>query len=72
VAVFTPVEVADLAHWLEQFSVGSLLRLEGITGGIENSNFFADTQAGHFVLTLFERLPEEGAAFLPRADALCW
>jgi homoserine kinase type II len=63
VAVFTPVEVADLAHWLEQFSVGSLLRLEGITGGIENSNFFADTQAGHFVLTLFERLPEEELPF---------
>jgi homoserine kinase type II len=63
VAVFTPVEDADLAHWLEQFSVGSLLRLEGIAGGIENSNFFADTDQGRFVLTLFERLPEEELPF---------
>ncbi len=62
-AVFTPVEDADLEHWLEQFSVGSLRRLEGIPGGIENSNFFADTNAGRFVLTLFERLPEEELPF---------
>ena len=62
-AVYTPVEFDDLAHWLEQFSVGSLVRLEGIAGGIENSNFFADTETGQFVLTLFERLPEEELPF---------
>jgi len=55
-AVFTPLEHAQLEHWLSEFDLGKLLCFEGIASGIENSNFFVDTTSGRFVLTLFERL----------------
>lgn len=62
-AVFTPVATHDLVPWLSHFSAGTLLRLEGIESGIENSNFFVTTSSGEFVLTLFERLGEDELPF---------
>lgn len=55
-AVFTPVSKADLDHWLSRFSLGAALSIRGIASGIENSNFFIDTESGEYVLTLFENL----------------
>ena len=61
-SVYTPVSEAQAAEWLRNYSVGSLVALEPIKAGIENSNFFVTTTQGRYVLTLFERLP---AAELP-------
>jgi len=61
-AVFTQVSADELTRWLEGYELGRLIRFEGIASGIENSNFFVDTDAGRFVLTLFEVL---GADQLP-------
>ncbi len=55
-AVFTPVSREQLESWLERYDLGRLQAHEGIASGIENSNFFVDTERGRFVLTLFERL----------------
>lgn len=55
-AVFTTVSRAELEDWLTRFSVGSLTHFEGISSGIENTNYFVDTSTGRFVLTLFEKL----------------
>ena len=55
-AVFTPVTSDELAPWLAGFEVGTLVRLDGIASGIENSNFFLTTTGGEFVLTIFEKL----------------
>ena len=55
-AVFTPVTLTDLDHWITQFPLGPVRALRGIASGIENSNFFIDTDQGEFVLTLFENL----------------
>jgi len=55
-AVFTPVTSDELAPWLAGFDVGTLVRLDGIASGIENSNFFLSTTGGEFVLTIFEKL----------------
>ena len=55
-AVFTPVNLEDLSSWISQFPLGKVHRIRGIESGIENSNFFIDTDAGEFVLTIFEKL----------------
>ena len=55
-AVFTPVTLDDLTEWIKPFPLGQALAIQGISSGIENSNFFITTSAGEFVLTIFENL----------------
>ncbi|QYF94470.1 homoserine kinase [Massilia sp. PAMC28688] len=55
-AVFTAVSLDELGPWLEQFPLGQARSIRGIASGIENSNFFIDTDAGEYVLTVFEVL----------------
>jgi len=62
-AVFTPVSLADLSDWITQFPLGKALALRGIASGIENSNFFLDTERGEYVLTIFEKLTFEQLPF---------
>ena len=62
-AVFTPVTRDQLERWLARFPVGALRGYRGIAEGIENSNFFVDTDGGRWVLTLFERLAPERLPF---------
>lgn len=61
-AVFTPVDTAEVERFLQGFDLGELTELQGIGSGIENTNYFVSTTQGRFVLTLFERL---GATQLP-------
>lgn len=61
-AVFTPVSLEQLSNWIGQFPLGKAHGIRGISSGIENSNFFIETDKGEFVLTLFENLD---AAQLP-------
>ena len=55
-AVFTAVSLDDLSQWIKQFPLGDALALQGISSGIDNSNFFLTTERGEFVLTIFENL----------------
>ena len=55
-AVFTEVTLDAARALFDQLSVGRLQELRGIAGGIENTNYFATTDQGEYVLTLFERL----------------
>ena len=55
-AVFTEVSFDEAAEFLRFLKLGQLQRLKGASGGIENTNYFVDTDQGQFVLTLFERL----------------
>ena len=66
-AVFTPIELSDISNWIAtDFDIGRAIDIRGIHGGIENSNFFLDTEKDdkkyEYVLTIFERL---SAAQLP-------
>ena len=55
-AVYTEVSFDEAANFLLKLDVGSLQSLKPCAGGIENTNYFADTDRGSYVLTLFERL----------------
>jgi len=55
-AVFTAVSLDDLHQWIKQYPLGQAVGLEGISSGIDNSNFFLNTERGHYVLTIFENL----------------
>lgn len=55
-AVFTKVSFEEAASLLNRLQLGTLIDLQGIASGIENTNYFAATQQGHYVLTVFERL----------------
>ena len=61
-AVFTEVGFDEADALVRRLGLGALRALKGIEGGIENTNYFASTESGEFVLTLFERL---GAEQLP-------
>ncbi len=55
-AVFTEVSLAEAQRLMHELNLGELTELRGIEGGIENTNYFATTDRGAWVLTLFERL----------------
>lgn len=65
-AVYTEVPFEAAAALVSRLNIGTLQSLEGCKGGIENTNYFADTSQGRFVLTLFERLVAEQLPFYLR------
>ncbi|MBH1964628.1 MAG: homoserine kinase [Comamonadaceae bacterium] len=62
-AVFTEVSENEAGQFLHSMGLGILTDLRGIEGGIENTNYFATTTEGSWVLTLFERLTHEQLPF---------
>ena len=55
-AVFTEVSANEAAALTRRLGAGELQAIEGISAGIENTNYFVSTDQGEWVLTLFERL----------------
>lgn len=58
-SVYTTIERDELEDFLQHYPVGQLLDYEGISAGIENTNYFVDTEQGRFVLTIFESLSRD-------------
>ncbi|HEY1735498.1 MAG TPA: phosphotransferase, partial [Methylovirgula sp.] len=54
-AVYTEVSDTDLEAFLADYDLGQVLAFKGIAEGVENSNFFLHTEAGSFILTLYEK-----------------
>ena len=55
-AVFTEVSFDEASALMHALDLGDLQTFTGCAGGIENTNYFASTTHGAYVLTLFERL----------------
>jgi homoserine kinase type II len=54
-AVYTDVDDQALARFLADYDIGRLVAYRGIAEGVENSNFVLETEAGQFILTLYEK-----------------
>ena len=53
-SVYTVIDSTQLQAFLQDYDLGALVSFEGISAGIENTNYFVDTEKGRFVLTIFE------------------
>src|SRR5687768_7596172 len=71
-AVYTAIDDASLEAFLGEYEIGRAVGLQGITEGVENSNFLLITERGRFILTLYERRvdPAELPFFLGLMDHL--
>jgi homoserine kinase type II len=62
-AVYTTVTSKQATQFLSDLGLGQLQSIAPCNGGIENTNYFVDTDQGSYVLTLFERLTTEQLPF---------
>lgn len=60
-AVYTQVPTEEMEALLARYDgVGRLLCAKGIAEGVENSNYFVETEHGRFILTLYEKRVDVG------------
>ncbi|MDE2182475.1 MAG: homoserine kinase [Alphaproteobacteria bacterium] len=58
-AVYTEVSFEDLESLLLEYDLGAAQRFKGIAEGVENSNYYLQTEKGSFILTLYEKRVHE-------------
>jgi len=58
-AVYTKLSEKKLKEFFLNYSLGELLNYKEIKEGIENTNYFIQTEKGKFILTLYEKRVEE-------------
>jgi len=58
-AVYTKLSETDLKEFFSKYSVGKVQKHEEIKEGIENTNYFIQTEKGKFILTLYEKRVDE-------------
>lgn len=54
-AVYTEVSDDLLQSFVHSYGLGELLSYKGIAEGVENTNYFVQTEKGPFILTLYEK-----------------
>src|SRR5690348_8052041 len=54
-AVYTEVGDEELSAFVALYDIGAVLSCKGIAEGVENSNYLLTTEAGNFILTLYEK-----------------
>ncbi|SVC69207.1 uncharacterized protein METZ01_LOCUS322061, partial [marine metagenome] len=58
-AVYTKLSKEELREFFSKYNLGKLLNYKEIKEGIENTNYFIQTEKGKFILTLYEKRVEE-------------
>src|SRR5690606_20980273 len=71
-AVYTEVADEELEAFVAEYRIGRVLACKGIAEGVENSNFLLQTDAGVYILTLYEKRvrPEDLPFFLALMEHL--
>ena len=58
-AVYTKLSDNHLKEFLLKYNLGKLLNYSGIQEGIENTNYFIQTDLGKYILTVYEKRVDE-------------
>ena len=58
-AVYTKLSENELKKFFSKYNLGKLLNYREIKEGIENTNYFIQTEKGKFILTLYEKRVDE-------------
>ena len=58
-AIYTKLSENNLKEFFLKYKLGKLLNYKGIQEGIENTNYFIQTDKGKFILTVYEKRVEE-------------
>ena len=58
-AVYTKLSENDLKEFFSKYSIGKIQKHKEIKEGIENTNYFIQTEKGKFILTLYEKRVDE-------------
>lgn len=58
-AVYTEVSHEDLLDFIGDYDLGEVIAFKGIAEGVENTNYLLQTEAGSFILTLYEKRVRE-------------
>jgi len=58
-AIYTKLSENSLKEFFSKYDLGNLLNYNGIQDGIENTNYFVQTDKGKFILTIYEKRVEE-------------
>lgn len=71
-AVYTHVDDKTLAAFLAKYDLGKAISFKGIAEGVENSNYFLETEKARLVLTVYEKRanPEDLPYFLDLMEHL--
>ncbi|MEL6662529.1 MAG: homoserine kinase [Pseudomonadota bacterium] len=59
-AVYTLVDDDALDAFLTEYDLGAARSFKGIAEGVENSNYYLETERGRYILTLFEKRVDAG------------
>ena len=62
-AVFTTLTDTEATELLSRWSLGRLISLTPILAGIENTNYFVETDSGSWVLTILEKITDRTLPF---------
>ena len=55
-SVYTKITSNEVSKYLEDYSIGLFESLEGISDGIENTNYILKTSKGEYIFTIFENI----------------
>ncbi|REK46869.1 MAG: homoserine kinase, partial [Proteobacteria bacterium] len=71
-AVYTKINQSDIDIINNKFNIEKILSFQGITKGIENTNYILKSKNKKFILTIFEKrvLPKEIPFFMKLMDHL--
>lgn len=58
-AVYTRIPEAELHEFVNRYAIGNVREVKDILSGVENSNFFLTTDAGKYILTIYEKRTRE-------------